>query len=154
MFPSVSLTPEVKYGPKLRNVMDIYSPYAANDALGSKRSTSIHDNSSSEVAAGKETVPPSSAPVVMFVHGGVWASGSKWHYALMATRLAQAGCVVCVMQYSLYPQANADCMVREVSDALTWIFDNIEEHGGDCSAGEYTAPAKRVMNINENCTCA
>lgn len=137
MFPSVSLTAEVKYGPSRRNVMDVYSPCATTAPRGPKVISSIHSNSSREVAAGNEPVPASLAPVVLFVHGGVWASGSKWHYALMAARLAQAGCVVCVMEYSLYPQANVDCMVREVSDALSWLFDNIEEHGGDCNAGEY-----------------
>ena len=38
------------------------------------------------------------APVVLFCHGGVWASGSKWHYAPLATRLAQAGVITAVMQ--------------------------------------------------------
>lgn len=38
------------------------------------------------------------APVVLFCHGGVWAAGSKWHYAPMATRLAQAGIITGVMQ--------------------------------------------------------
>jgi acetyl esterase/lipase len=36
--------------------------------------------------------------VVLFCHGGVWAAGSKWHYAPLATRLAQAGVITAVMQ--------------------------------------------------------
>lgn len=102
----------MKYGPRIRNVMDIYSPCAAPAAHSPRGSDSNHSKSSSEVTDGNEAVAASLAPVVLFVHGGVWASGSKWHYALMATRLAQEGCVVCVMEYSLYPQANLDCMVR------------------------------------------
>jgi acetyl esterase/lipase len=51
-------------------------------------------------------------PIVLFVHGGVWASGDAWNYAPLAARLARAGAVVAVMQYSLYPSACADRMVR------------------------------------------
>lgn len=54
------------------------------------------------------------APMVLFCHGGVWAAGSKWHYAPLAARLAQAGVVTAVMQYSLYPQALVPQMVAEV----------------------------------------
>jgi hypothetical protein len=47
-----------------------------------------------------ELVAPSAdgAPVVLFCHGGVWATGAKWHYSPMATRLAQAGVITAVMQ--------------------------------------------------------
>lgn len=54
------------------------------------------------------------APVVLFCHGGVWAAGAKWHYAPLAARLAQAGVVTAVMQYSLYPEALVPQMVAEV----------------------------------------
>ena len=54
------------------------------------------------------------APVVLFCHGGVWASGAAWHYAPLATRLAQAGVVTAVMQYTLFPAALAPQMAEEV----------------------------------------
>jgi acetyl esterase/lipase len=104
---------DVKYGERPRNVMDIYSPCAANDVSRSGASDS-------DCAKSAHDAPQRAAlaPVVLFVHGGVWASGAKWHYAQMATSLAQAGCVVCVMQYSLYPQVNCDCMVRSSMRAM------------------------------------
>lgn len=48
----------------------------------------------------------------------------------MATQLAKAGVVTCVIQYSLYPGALAPQMVDELSQALTWTFNNISKHGG------------------------
>jgi acetyl esterase/lipase len=71
------------------------------------------------------------APVVIFAHGGVWATGERWHFTRLANSLAEAGAVVCVIAYSLYPAVSADCMVREVSDALSWTLDNIGGYGGD-----------------------
>lgn len=38
----------------------------------------------------------------------------QWHYAPLATRLAQAGVITAVMSYSLYPQALIPQMVAEV----------------------------------------
>lgn len=58
-------------------------------------------------------------------------AGEKWHYAPLATRLAQSGILACVVSYSLYPQAKAQDMVAELSQALTWTLDNIQKHGGD-----------------------
>lgn len=49
----------------------------------------------------------------------------------MARQLAQAGVVTCVIQYSLYPDALAPQMVDELSQALTWTFSNIRQHGGN-----------------------
>lgn len=49
----------------------------------------------------------------------------------MAQQLAQAGVLTCVIQYSLYPDALAPQMVDELSQALTWTFNNIGQHGGN-----------------------
>jgi acetyl esterase/lipase len=62
--------------------------------------------------------------VVLFVHGGVWASGSKWHYARMASRLAEEGITTCVMEYTLFPDCTCDRMVTEVGEALDWVVDH------------------------------
>ena len=95
--------------------MDIYSPprrpprlpassWPVSDTMDAWQARQPH--------AASSNVPRPLSPVVVYVHGGVWATGSKWHYTTMATRLCQAGCVVCVVEYSLYPAATADCMVR------------------------------------------
>lgn len=49
----------------------------------------------------------------------------------MATRLAQCGILTCVVSYTLFPQAKAQDMVAELSQALTWTLDNIGKFGGD-----------------------
>lgn len=62
------------------------------------------------------------APLALFVHGGVWATGERWHYSPMATRLAESGVIACVVSYSLFPQAQTPQMVREVTQALDWCL--------------------------------
>jgi hypothetical protein len=82
----VYLPPDVQYsGTALQQVAD-RGPGSSAGSLGG----------SSGVDGGSDSTE--GAPVVLFCHGGVWASGAKWHYAPLATRLAQAGVVTAVMQ--------------------------------------------------------
>jgi acetyl esterase/lipase len=60
------------------------------------------------------------APVVLFVYGGGWSSGSRWMYTLVAGRLAALGHVVVVIDYTLYPAGYVDHMLDDVADALAW----------------------------------
>ena len=40
-------------------------------------------------------------PVIIFVHGGAWSSGSKRVYRLVGQRIAEAGFTCCVLGYRL-----------------------------------------------------
>lgn len=109
MSHTVRIAADLKYGDRERNVMDVYLPPVDNDK------ESIHGN----------------RPVLLLCHGGVWATGSKLHYTPIATRLAQAGIVCCLMEYSLYPKAKTDTMVCEVNKALDFLFANSKALCGD-----------------------
>ncbi|EIE21216.1 alpha/beta-hydrolase [Coccomyxa subellipsoidea C-169] len=104
-----------------RNIMDIYVP--PSEPAGSDNSEPLGNDD--EVLSSS-----SGRPVAVFCHGGVWASGAKWHYAPMATRLAQQGILTCVVEYSLFPEVRAPKMVAELSSALSWTLDNISQYGG------------------------
>ena len=80
--------------------------------------------------------------MALFCHGGVWAHGERWHYAPMATRLAQAGVLTMIISYSLYPKASAAMQAAEVNQALSWSLSNADKYGGD--------PAK-VSSLRLNC---
>lgn len=103
----------IRYGPHTRNTMDIYIP--------------PDDHSSTSTHQAKKN----KKKVVLFVHGGVWAQGEKWHYSPFATRLSQAGIITAVIEYSLYPAVHVNHMVTEVNQAMTWIFENIHTIDGD-----------------------
>ncbi|KXZ41379.1 hypothetical protein GPECTOR_510g480 [Gonium pectorale] len=112
----------VSYGPAARNTLDVYVPLPAAAAAASAAGASAGGGGGG-----------GGLPVVFFVHGGVWASGETWQYAPLAARLAQAGVVVVVPTYTLYPEALVGTMVEEVSAALSWTFDNAARYGGDPS---------------------
>jgi acetyl esterase/lipase len=102
--PRVSIRRDVRYGKNNRNHMDIYVPATSENCPGDQEKYKF--------------------PIALFCHGGVWASGSKWHYAPLACLLAQCGIITAVMEYSLYPDAKTDTMVGEVSEALDWVLES------------------------------
>ncbi|GLI71096.1 hypothetical protein VaNZ11_016165, partial [Volvox africanus] len=143
----VAVHREVSYGPTVRNKLDVYVPlpFFRPPSSSSPHHHHHHHHQQQQQQQQGETgggsVPDRQQeggqqgepllPVVFFVHGGVWASGETWQYAPMATRLAQAGLVVVVPTYTLYPEALAGTMVEEISAALSWTLDNVALYGGD-----------------------
>ena len=112
----VEVSANCRYGNRARNVMDVYAP---------------------------TTMKTEAKEVLLFVHGGVWASGAKWHYAPLATRLAQEGILTCIMEYSLYPSCEVNTMVEEVSTALDWVMDapNLPGNNSKVVLGGHSAGA-------------
>ena len=108
--PSVSVLRRCRYGAAPRNVLDAHLPAGACSDLSAAGSIAgtLHAGEAASSGGG-------GAPMVLFCHGGVWTTGESWQYAPWATRLAQAGIVTAVMQYTLYPQALVPAMVAEVS---------------------------------------
>jgi acetyl esterase/lipase len=72
-------------------------------------------------------------PVVLFIHGGNWNSGSKDDilYKAIGRRLAKNGFVGVVMSYRLAPQALVPQQAADCARALAWTVAHIKEYGGD-----------------------
>jgi acetyl esterase/lipase len=97
-----------RYGPHIRNCIDVILP--------------------SEGAGEVEGL----RPVVIFVNGGVWATGDSWQFAPLARRLAdEAGAIVCIATYTLYPATTVPTMVDEVSAAIEFAKGAVLSLGGD-----------------------
>eukprot|EP00879_Flechtneria_rotunda_P016403 GHRR01017162.1.p1 GENE.GHRR01017162.1~~GHRR01017162.1.p1 ORF type:complete len:456 (+),score=198.25 GHRR01017162.1:3022-4389(+) len=110
---AVYLAKGLQYGAGACNKMDIYMPVEA--VMRQHQGNQTADK----------------LPVVMFVHGGVWAAGERWHYAPMATCLARLGIIACVVQYTLYPSALVPQLVEEMSAAFDWAMAHVPLYGGD-----------------------
>jgi acetyl esterase/lipase len=72
-------------------------------------------------------------PVVLFIHGGNWNSGSKDAilYKAIGRRLARQGFVGVVMSYRLAPQVQVPQQAEDCARALAWAVAHIGEYGGD-----------------------
>jgi acetyl esterase/lipase len=113
LFPSepysgVAVTRDVAYGSHERHVLDIFS--------------------SPEAGSGK--------PVVVFIHGGGFARGSKRtpgtpFYDNVGLWAEKNGLVGVTMNYRLAPEFQFPSGVEDLTAAVAWLQAHIAEYGGD-----------------------
>jgi acetyl esterase/lipase len=70
-------------------------------------------------------------PVVVFIHGGNWNSGSKNIYWFIGRRLAKQGVVAVIISYRLSPSVQVPAMAEDCAQAVSWTSQHIAEYGGD-----------------------
>ena len=109
----------IAYGDHPRQRLDVYAP--------AKRAASM--------------------PVIFFIYGGSWDSGSRSEYAFAGRALAAQGYVTVVADYRLVPEVQFPDFLDDNAMAMRWLKDNISRFGGDPgriamvghSAGAYNA---------------
>ncbi|CAE7410025.1 IMCEL1 [Symbiodinium pilosum] len=95
----------VAYGPKPRQLLDIYYP--------------------------KEAQTAGAYPVVVAVMGGAWTIGHRLWNVLLAARLAEAGVLVVAVDYRNFPLATIPDMLHDLDSGLAWVRSNVASYGGD-----------------------
>ena len=66
-------------------------------------------------------------PTVVWFHGGGLTGGNKF----IPEELKEEGMAVVAVNYRLYPQIKAPVYIEDAAAAVAWVFDHIEEFGGD-----------------------
>jgi arylformamidase len=72
-------------------------------------------------------------PVHVYIHGGYWHFGDKTDCAYVALALDQDAATTVVLNYGLAPQVPLDGQVSHCRAALRWVWNNIDDLGGDRS---------------------
>jgi acetyl esterase/lipase len=76
--------------------------------------------------------PVANAPVLLQIHGGAWASGSKEQQGQpLLHYMAARGWVGVAINYSLSPKQRWPAHLLDAKRALIWVRHHIAEHGGD-----------------------
>jgi acetyl esterase len=76
---------------------------------------------------------PRPMPVVMYVHGGGFATLSKETHRVMALAIARRGYLVFNVNYRLGLKHPYPAPLEDVSSALLWVHANADRFGGDPS---------------------
>lgn len=92
---------DVAYGASTREVVDIY-------------------------AADK-----SGGPVLVYIHGGYWRSGSKEDNCNFVPTFTNRGATVVLLEYDLCPNVTVSDIVRQTRSAIGWTYKHIDRYGGD-----------------------
>lgn len=72
-------------------------------------------------------------PVVIFIYGGAWSSGSKKLYTLLGAQLRAMGYVAVIPDYITFPRGLSKEMEEDVQMAIQWTQEHCETYGGDPS---------------------
>lgn len=86
-------------------------------------------------------------PLLVFLYGGSWQSGTKDGYAFAGRAFAARGFVTLIPDYRLVPQVVFPAFLEDNAAAVRWARANADAHGGDPdrivlvghSAGAYNA---------------
>lgn len=69
------------------------------------------------------------SPVLIFIHGGTWISGSKDMYQELGNNFAKHGYTAVLINYRLATDFRN--MAHDCAGATKWVYENIEQFGGD-----------------------
>jgi len=70
-------------------------------------------------------------PVVAFITGGAWIIGYKAWGALLGQELVERNVIVACIDYRNFPQGTISDMVKDASQGISFVCNNIAEYGGD-----------------------
>jgi acetyl esterase/lipase len=130
MEPTAEIAPGVTAG----ELMDEHRrPYAPDVVQRSGVSFSVMDGRSLQTHLFTPAASQTPAPVVVFVHGGGWESGSPAKFLRQAVDWAAAGWVTAAPAYRLVPQVVWPGPLDDVLAVLRFIADHAVELHADVS---------------------
>lgn len=74
---------------------------------------------------------PGPHPVLVYLHGGAFAIGSKRTHRALAAAYASRGYLVCNVDYRLAPQHPFPAALEDACAAWAWVAEHVGEYGGD-----------------------
>lgn len=72
-------------------------------------------------------------PVLVYIHGGYWRSGSKEDNCNFVPTFTKRGATVVLVEYDLCPQVTVSDIVRQTRASIAWVYKNITRYSGDPS---------------------
>jgi arylformamidase len=69
--------------------------------------------------------------LLVFIHGGYWRSLDKSDFSWIAPAWSRRGVSVALLNYGLAPQTPMEDMVRQVLNALAWLYRKASRYGID-----------------------
>jgi len=72
-------------------------------------------------------------PVLVYIHGGYWRSGSKEDNCNFVPTFTKRGATVVLVEYDLCPRVTVTDIVRQTRASIAWVGKNILRYSGDPS---------------------
>lgn len=97
---------------------------------------------------------PGPHPVLVYLHGGAFAIGSRRTHRALAVAYAAQGCLVCNVDYRLAPQHAFPAAIEDACAAWSWAVDHVGAYGGDprrMALGGESAGANLALSVVLSC---
>jgi acetyl esterase/lipase len=75
----------------------------------------------------KDIDPKTETPLLLFIHGGSWTSGSRSDMAYACKYYCKKGCITATMDYSLISEQNRDITIRTMLDEITTCISDLKK---------------------------
>ena len=119
----------------------------SEDSLAVERNLAYGDGKRRRMDVYRPASAASGLPLIVFLYGGSWRTGSKAMYPFVAAPLARRGAVVAVPDYRLYPEVVFPAFLEDCAVAVAFAAANAARWGADPrrlvllghSAGAYNA---------------
>jgi arylformamidase len=72
-------------------------------------------------------------PVLIYIHGGYWRSGSKEDNCNFVPVFTNRGALVVLLEYDLCPMVTVSDIVRQTRSAVGWVYSNVLRYSGNPS---------------------
>ncbi len=73
----------------------------------------------------------SKSPVIIWVHGGLWAFGDKSDVGIKPAYFTEKGYIFVSINHRLSPDIKHPGHMQDVAHALVWVYNNIVHYSGD-----------------------
>lgn len=70
-------------------------------------------------------------PVLVYIHGGYWRSGSKDDNCNFVPTFTKRGVTVVLVEYDLCPQVTVADIVRQTRASIAWVYRNVMRYSGN-----------------------
>jgi len=70
-------------------------------------------------------------PVLVYIHGGYWRSGSKEDNCNFVPTFTNRGATVVLLEYDLCPQVTVTDIVRQTRASIAWVYRNVMRYSGN-----------------------
>jgi arylformamidase len=70
-------------------------------------------------------------PVLVYIHGGYWRSGSKEENCNFVPTFTKRGATVVLVEYDLCPHVTVADIVRQTRASIAWVYSNITRYSGN-----------------------
>lgn len=116
-------------GPAVLDALD--RVYGGDRGVAMLEAQQIGEHPAQKVAVYRKSDARGPLPVLVFVHGGSWASGDPDHYGFVARGLAPEGFLVVIAGYRLGEAGRYPSMLADTAGAIAWTSRNAARLGGD-----------------------